>query len=190
MTQQANTKRKDMDFEEGSWVYLKLQHYRQSSVAHRHSQKLAKRYYGPFRILRRLGPIAYELELPPSSRIHPVFHVSLLKRCASVPSSQVSHLPNIPDRQPFQILDRRCSSSHSGDSEKLLIQWVGEEASEATWEDLADFRSSYPDFGLEEKALVGDPGIDRLILTTTNPRVNRHSRISKHPAHFRDFQLN
>lgn len=79
MTQQANLKRVDKSFEEGQWVYLKLQPYRKISVKQRTSQKLARRYYGPFRILRKIGSVAYELELPPSARIHPVFHVSLLK---------------------------------------------------------------------------------------------------------------
>lgn len=57
---------------------LKLQPYRQTSVNKRASQKLTKCYFGPFEVVRRIGSVAHELLLPPSSRIHPVFHVSQL----------------------------------------------------------------------------------------------------------------
>lgn len=90
MTQQANRKRTDKTFSEGDWVYLKLQPYRQLSLKQRASQKLSKRYYGPFRILRKIGFVAYELDLPSSARMHPVFHISLLKLCHGQPSLQIS----------------------------------------------------------------------------------------------------
>ncbi|MCI30845.1 hypothetical protein A2U01_0052056, partial [Trifolium medium] len=87
---QANRHRQDRTFEVGQWVYLKLQPYRQHFVQYRDSQKLAKRYYGPFRIIKRIGKVAYELELPATSRIHPVFHISLLKLCHGQPTTQIA----------------------------------------------------------------------------------------------------
>ena len=44
-------------------------------------QKLAKFYYGPFTVTRQIGEVAFELALPPKSKIHPIFHVSKLKPC-------------------------------------------------------------------------------------------------------------
>lgn len=103
MVQQANKHRSEKVFESGQWVYLKLQPYRQVSLKNRHSQKLAKRFYGPFRILRRIGTVAYELELPPAARIHPVFHVSLLKTCHGDPKIQVLPLPLTTSDTPLQL---------------------------------------------------------------------------------------
>ena len=52
----------------------------QSSLADRANQKLAFKFFGPFRIIERIGSVAYRLEIPASSSIHPVFHVSQLKK--------------------------------------------------------------------------------------------------------------
>ena len=42
--------------------------------------KLSSKYYGPYRVLQNIGTMAYKLELPASSRVHPIFHVSCLKK--------------------------------------------------------------------------------------------------------------
>jgi hypothetical protein len=48
--------------------------------------KLAPRYIGPFTILKKCGPVAYKLELPPSmAGVHDIFHVSQLKMCLKAP---------------------------------------------------------------------------------------------------------
>lgn len=76
---QANKKRRDYTFAIGDFVWLWIQPYCQTSVNRRTSQKLSKRFFRPFPILHRIGAITYKLQLPNSSRIHPVFHVSHLR---------------------------------------------------------------------------------------------------------------
>lgn len=137
MTQQANMKRMDKSFQVGQWVYLKLQPYRQISVKQRASQKLAKRYYGPFCILRKIGSVAYELELPPSARIHPVFHVSLLKLCHGQPTIQVTPLPAAQSdleeiSPPLEVLAHHAASDSKSDSMEFSVKKGGQDSFEAT----------------------------------------------------------
>ncbi|XP_058775850.1 uncharacterized protein LOC131650137 [Vicia villosa] len=79
MEKQANVKRLDYTFKVNDLVLLKLQPYRQHTVHRRSSQKLAPRFFGPFTVIKRIGQVAYMINLPSSSRIHPVVHVSLLR---------------------------------------------------------------------------------------------------------------
>lgn len=80
MKAQADKKRTDFSFSVGDMVLVKLQPYGQHSAIHRTSYKMSKRYFGPFSIIARIGQVAYKLLLPQSSKIHPVFHISILKK--------------------------------------------------------------------------------------------------------------
>lgn len=71
MKKYADRKRRLFEFEKGQWVWLKLQPYRQNSVNRRACLKLAKRYYGPFQIEKKVSSVAYRLKLPPESSVEP-----------------------------------------------------------------------------------------------------------------------
>lgn len=80
MKHQSDKNHSEREFQVGDWVYLKLQPHVQSSVAIRTNYKLSFRFFGPFKVLARIGKVAYRLELPSSTLIHPVVHVSQLKK--------------------------------------------------------------------------------------------------------------
>ena len=95
MKLQADKNRSDCSFAVGEFVYLKLQPYMQSSLAPRANQKLAFKYFGPYQVIAKIGPIAYKLQLPPTASVHDVFHVSQLKKVLSA-TAQVSPIPPDP----------------------------------------------------------------------------------------------
>ena len=79
MCDQANRHRTDHTFDPDDWVWVRLHPYRQHSLTRRPNQKLGSRFVGPYRVLRHVKAMAYELQLLESAHVHPIFHVSLLR---------------------------------------------------------------------------------------------------------------
>lgn len=129
----------------GDKVFIKLQPYVQSSVAKRACHKLSFKYYGPFEIRERIGQVAYRVALPETSAIHPVFHVSLLRK-ALKPHDQVSPiLPTDANKfvLPDRILELRSKNKANRVVEQGLVHWSGT-ALPDSWEDLEDLRTRFP----------------------------------------------
>jgi len=127
---------------------LKLQPHIQSSVATRSNQKLSFRYFGPFTILQRIGAVAYKLDLPSTSQIHPVVHVSLLKKHVPPQLVEASDLSTVctdptADCVPILVLDNQLVPHGNSVASKLLVQWNSASHMQ-TWEDELDIRRRYP----------------------------------------------
>lgn len=94
-----------------------------------------------------MGTMAYKLKLPPHSVVHPVFHVSLMKKVTGPLPSQSSVLP--PDdtsmQTPELVLDRRLKNKHNRVIVQLLVKWMGWPAELATWEDQDSFLLRFPE---------------------------------------------
>lgn len=140
MQQTANIKRHHVDFQVGDWVFLQLQPYRQQMVFKRALQKLACCYFGPYQIEEKIGSVAYKLKLPQESRIHSVFHVSLLKKKIGSSVLPIKDLPTTTEEgriilQPEAILDTRWLKKGSQFIEENLVKWKHLPAEDATWED-------------------------------------------------------
>jgi hypothetical protein len=87
-------------------VFLRLQLYRQSSLKKSGSEKLKPKFYGPYRIMRRVGEVAYELELPKGSKIHNVFHVSCLKKTVGQFISTSEELPSLDEKGQLELVPK------------------------------------------------------------------------------------
>ena len=71
----ADKKKSKREFEAGDMVFLRLQSYKQVSLSMHKNRKLYPRFYGPYMAIQKIGQVAYKLELPIESKIHPLFHV-------------------------------------------------------------------------------------------------------------------
>jgi hypothetical protein len=158
-------------FQVGDWVYLKLQPYLQSSVEHRSNFKLSFRFYGPYEVEEKVGDVAYKLKLPATSMIHPVIHVSQLKKSIAKHTPVIKDLPvEAPALQvPEHILARRVRRLGATNRKEVLVRWSGLTDSLATWENLQALQRRFPDApawgqaGSEEEGDVTDlvPGQPR-----------------------------
>lgn len=145
MKTQADRKRSDRHFLPLDWVYLKLQPYIQTSVAVRANHKLAFRYFGPFQIEQKIGAVAYKLKLPPQCGIHPVVHVSQLKKALAPGESVLEGLPDSEETLvPERVLQTRLHRAGAVSGTQVLVQWSGSSPEKATWEDLRELKNRFP----------------------------------------------
>ncbi|KAF3654896.1 hypothetical protein FXO38_14919 [Capsicum annuum] len=138
MKQQSNAHRSDRSFNVGDWVYFKVQPYRQTTISHYPSHKLAAKYYGLFQIIKSAGLVAYTLLLPSSVKMHPTVYVSLLKKCYAVPSTislpPIVDLANPNCPTPEDVVQKRLVKKGNKAVAQVLVKWFDLPADVATWE--------------------------------------------------------
>jgi len=146
----ADHRRRELTFEVGDHVYLKVSPMR-GMRRFKVRGKLSPRYIGPFQILERKGEMAYRLELPDQlSDVHDVFHVSQLKKCLRVPEEQLplEELDVQEDlsyiEQPIKILDRSQRNTRNKSIKMCKVQWSRHSEDEATWEREDELRAEFP----------------------------------------------
>ncbi|KAE8702143.1 hypothetical protein F3Y22_tig00110500pilonHSYRG00129 [Hibiscus syriacus] len=135
MMQQTNKKRQDVKFEEGELVYIKLQ-----------------------------PNVSYEIDLPATSRIHNIFHISHLRRCLNNPPEPTFLIPatdedDKPIVTPEKISDWRQLWSNGISKEQCLIQWSNTALTDCTWEDVEELRCSHPSL-FSDTVPSGSVGMD------------------------------
>nr|GEV44515.1 putative reverse transcriptase domain-containing protein [Tanacetum cinerariifolium] len=146
----SDLKRRLIEFKVGDKVMLKVSPWRGVICFVKHG-KLSPRFIGPFKVIERIGPVAYKLELPDKLRgIHDIFYVSNLKRCfmnddVVIPLDEVQ----LDDKlhfveEPVEIMDREVKQLKQSRIPIVKVCWNLRRGLEFTWEREDFFRSKYP----------------------------------------------
>nr|GEU82069.1 putative reverse transcriptase domain-containing protein [Tanacetum cinerariifolium] len=146
----ADLKRKPMEFQVGDKVMLKVSPWK-GVVCFGKRGKLNPRYVGPFKVLKKVGFVAYKIELPQElNTIHNTFHVSNLKKCYSydplvVPLEgfQLNDKLHFIE-EPVEVMDREVKQLRRSRVPIVKIRWNSRQGPEFTWEREDQFRKKYP----------------------------------------------
>ncbi|XP_052113917.1 uncharacterized protein LOC110278045 [Arachis duranensis] len=146
----VDNRRRNLEFSVGDQVFLRVSPMK-GVMRFGKRGKLSPRYIGPFEILDRIGAVAYRLALPPElSMIHPVFHVSMLRKYLPDPSHVLA--PQAIELQedlsfeeePVAIVDRQVKKLRSKEIASVKVVWKNHSVEEATWEMEDTMRDKYP----------------------------------------------
>ncbi|GJV00659.1 putative reverse transcriptase domain-containing protein, partial [Tanacetum coccineum] len=146
----ADRRRKPLEFQAGDKVMLKVSPWK-GVIRFGKRGKLNPRYVGPFKILAKVGTVAYRLELPEQlSRVHSTFHVSNLKKCFSdepltIPLDEIE----IDDKLNFfeelvEIMDREVKRLNQSRIPIVKVRWNSRRGPEFTWEREDQMKKKYP----------------------------------------------
>ncbi|WMV54628.1 hypothetical protein MTR67_048013 [Solanum verrucosum] len=113
--------------------------------------KLSPRYIGPYKIIRRIEQVAYELELTQElSTVHPVFHVSMLLKCVGYPS-HITPTEGVQvtrdltyEKVHIAILDRQIRRLRNKEVASVKVLWRNQQVEEITWEAEDAMKLKYP----------------------------------------------
>ncbi|WMV24429.1 hypothetical protein MTR67_017814, partial [Solanum verrucosum] len=143
-------RRRELGFEVDDWVYLKVSPLK-GVTRFGKKGKLSPRYIGVYRISKRVGNVAYALELAQElASVHPVFHISMLKKCMGDPSliipAEDIGIKDILSYEeiPVQILDRQVRKFKTKEVASVKVLWKNQFVEKATWESEEDMNKRYP----------------------------------------------
>jgi hypothetical protein len=155
MKKHADHKRTERQFELGDFVYLKMKSYRETALGMQNPPKFSPKWYGPFKVIKKVGQVSYQLQLPENCKLHDTFHVSHLKKHNGPRAVPNPTLPLVTEdgklkHAPVAILQRHIVPRSVGEYDvaipQWLIHWESMTTKEATWEDAELIQRAFPDF--------------------------------------------
>ncbi|XP_070048586.1 uncharacterized protein [Nicotiana tomentosiformis] len=145
----SDFRRRDLEFKEDDWVFLKVSPMK-GIIRFGKKGKLSPRYVGQYRITQRIGQVAYKLDLPPEmSLVHPVFHVSMLKKVVGNPSAMVPvETIEVSEELSYEeilvdILDRQVRKLRNNEIASVKVLWQNQQVEEATLEAEDEMKKKY-----------------------------------------------
>ena len=146
----ADPRRRDVQFGVGDHIFLKISSMK-GVMRFGKKGKLTPRYIGPFKILDRVDNVSYRLPLPPNfGQVHPVFHISMLRKYVPHPSHILQTQENEVDKDlayeevPVTIVDRQTKKLRKNKIAMVKVQWQNHEVEECTWESEQSMKDKYP----------------------------------------------
>ena len=155
----ANQKRRPITFEEGDQVFLQVPEQSQT-LSTGPVPKLLPRYCSPFKIFKRVGQVAYKLDLPVGSCVHPVFRVSRLRKRLYEQDNVVDpgiiveyEEPLVQPHEPERVLDTHDLRTRHNIRRQVLVKWKDRPDEGSTWENITTLRKHFSSFVSRTKTL-------------------------------------
>ncbi|GJR21439.1 putative reverse transcriptase domain-containing protein [Tanacetum coccineum] len=146
----VDKKWKPLEFSVGDYVLLKVSPWK-GVVCFGKKGKLAPRFVGPFEIVKKVGPVAYQLDFPEElNGVHDTFHVSNLKKCLADPTLQVPLVEiRIDAKLKFvekhvEILEREFKKLSRSRITIINVRWNSKRGPEFIWECEDQMKLKYP----------------------------------------------
>nr|GEY33525.1 putative reverse transcriptase domain-containing protein [Tanacetum cinerariifolium] len=194
----ADLKRKPMEFQVGDKVMLKVSPWK-GVVRFGKRGKLNPKYVRPFKVLKKVGAVAYKLELPQDlSRVHNTFHVSNLKKCYSddplvVPLEGLQLDKKLHFfEEPVEFMDREVKQLRQSRVPIVKVRWNSRQGLEFTWEREDQFKKKYPHLFAKTASSSSKLARDQTSNPTSsaNPtpkgRIRRSSKQKVENSHFEE----
>ncbi|KAJ0914366.1 putative nucleotidyltransferase, Ribonuclease H [Helianthus annuus] len=154
----ADLKRKPQEFEVGDMVLLKVSPWKGVARFGKRG-KLNPRYIGPFKVLERIGTVAYKLDLPAElNNVHDTFHVSNMKRSptqvnVAIPTDEI-HIDDTLHfvEEPVEVTDWKVNKTRRSSVKLVKVRWNARHGPEFTWEREDRMKEKYPNLFPENPA--------------------------------------